>query len=120
MIEGLIDYGIGCATTALVAFRIHRHMCIRIAKHLNLENECQKLEKHREAIDSGLPDETPPKAGAACEEVSLWVTHPGALVLNELANKRAAEKMVKTFDTPVLSTKMDEVRVETDQDNLTE
>lgn len=114
MIEGLIGYGIGCGTTTFTCWRIHRRLCSRIYRHLALENEAKTLERRREAIDSGLPDELPPFVGGELVESSLFPTHPGAMALSHLSAKRS-ENLTKVFDTSRLSTRIDQVRVETDQ-----
>lgn len=95
-------------------YGVHRRLCARIVKHSNLENEAQRLEKRREALDSGLTDKLPPLAGHESGESEIFSTHPGTMALSHLETKRS-ENLTKVFDTSGLSSTIDGVRVESDQ-----
>lgn len=111
-VAGGIGYSFGVITTSYLCFHIHRSMCMRMVKHQNLQDESKELETRRETIDSGLFDETPPLAGPASSETDMLAVRPGALYLSQIASRNDP----KVFDIGAVSTRIDHVRVETDQD----
>lgn len=93
MLSSLIGFGCGAIVFSFLWWRVHRRMCLRFLRHLEMERLAESLQKRRESYDFGRDIEIQPDAGPAGFESSLFEIRPGRMFLNHLDSEQNSTRL---------------------------